>query len=57
MKLRCYNKGSICPSYKNAGVFHPDNETLTRLMPDLKRCANCMAYSPPKMNDFRDDLQ
>lgn len=57
MKLRCYNKGVTCPSYKHSGVFYPDNKTLTRLIPDLKRCANCMAYSPPKMNDFRDDLQ
>ena len=57
MKLRCYNEGSICPNYKHDGAFYPDNRTLTRLMPDLKQCANCMAYSPPKMNDFRDDLQ
>lgn len=57
MKLRCYNKGTICPSYKHDGVFRPDNKTLTRLMTDLKRCANCMACSQPKTIDFRDDLQ
>ncbi len=57
MKLRCYSKGSICPSYKHDGVFRPDNKTLTPLMADLKQCANCMACSQPKMIDFRDDLQ
>lgn len=57
MKLRCYLKGAKCPAYKHEGAFRPDNATITRLLPDLKRCANCMAYSPPKMPDFCDDLQ
>lgn len=57
MKLKCYLKGAKCPTYKHEGMFRPDNATITRLLPDLKRCANCMACSPPKMPDFRDDLQ
>ena len=57
MNLRCYNKDVRCPAYDHSGTFQPDNETITRFLPDLKRCANCMAYSLPKMPDYRDDLQ
>ena len=56
MKLRCQLKGTKCPPFKHNGVFHPDNQTVKRLLPDLNRCANCMAYAAPKLPSFRDDL-
>lgn len=57
MKLRCYLKEMKCPPYEHTGVFQADNQTVKRLLPDLKRCANCTACSRPNMPDFRDDLQ
>lgn len=56
MKLRCQLKGANCPPFKHDGVFYPDNETIKHLLPDLNRCANCMAYLSPKLPYFRDDL-
>ena len=56
MKLRCQNPGIKCPSYKHEGIFSPDDETVKRLLPDLNRCANCMAYATPQCPDIRDDL-
>ena len=56
MKLRCQCSGIKCPPYKHHGVFHPDNETVKRLLPDLNRCANCMAYATPQFPAMRDDL-
>ena len=47
MKLRCQLKGIKCPRYKHQGGFHPDDETVKRLLPDLKWCADCMAYATP----------
>ena len=56
MKLRCQYSGIKCPHYKHQGVFHPDDETVKRLLPDLNWCADCMAYATPKCPDIRDDL-
>ena len=56
MKLRCQYPGIKCPLYKHNGVFHPDDETVKRLLPDLNWCANCMAYANPRCPDIRDDL-
>ena len=56
MKLRCQLKGAKCPPYKHQGRFHPDNETLKRFKPDLQRCAACMAFAPPGLPSFQDDL-
>ena len=56
MKLRCQLKGIKCPRYKHQGVFHPDDETVKRLLPDLNWCADCMAYATPLCPDMRDDL-
>lgn len=56
MKLRCQSKGANCPSFKHSGVFHPNNENIKRLLPDLNRCANCTAYVSPKLPSLRDDL-
>ncbi len=56
MKLRCQLKGIKCPRYKHQGVFHPDTETVKRLLPDLNRCANCTAYATPQYPDIQDDL-
>lgn len=56
MKLRCQNKGTSCPPFKHNGVFYPDNENIKRLLPDLNRCADCMACMAPKLPSFRDDL-
>ena len=57
MKLRCQLKGVKCPRYKHQGVFTPDNPTITRLLPDLKQCAGCIAFASPKCPEIRDDLQ
>ena len=56
MKLRCQSKGKSCPPCKHNGIFYPDNESIKRLLPDLNRCADCMAYAAPKLPSFRDDL-
>ena len=56
MKLRCQSKGANCPPFKHSGVFHPNNENIERLLPDLNRCADCAAYAPPKLSSFRDDF-
>ena len=56
MKLRCQCSGIKCPPYKHYGVFHPDNETVKRLLPDLNWCADCMAYATPQCPAIRDDL-
>ena len=56
MKLRCQYSGVKCPLYKHQGVFHPDDETVKRLLPDLNWCADCMAYAAPQCPDMRDDL-
>lgn len=56
MKLRCQRKGANCPPFKHSGVFHPHNENIRRLLPDLNRCANCTAYVSPKLPSLRDDL-
>lgn len=56
MKLRCQLKGAKCPPFKHNGVFHLDNQTVKRLLPDLNRCANCMAYAAPTLPSFRDDF-
>ena len=56
MKLRCQYSGIKCPHYKHQGVFHPDDETVKRLLPDLNWCANCMAYAAPRCPDIREDL-
>ena len=56
MKLRCQYPGIKCPRYQHHGVFHADDETVKRLLPDLNWCANCMAYATPQCPDIRDDL-
>lgn len=56
MKLRCQLKGIICPRYEHHGIFHPDDVTIKKLLPDLNRCADCMANASPKRLDIRDDL-
>lgn len=56
LKLRCQSNGANCPPFKHSGVFHPHNENIERLLPDLNRCANCTAYVPPKLPSLRDDL-
>ena len=56
MKLRCQNKGATCPPFKHNGIFYPHNENIKRLLPDLNRCADCMAYVAPTLLYFRDDL-
>lgn len=56
MKLKCQLTGAKCPPYSHEGEFQPNNSTLTGLLPDLRRCANCIAYEPPSLPAFRDDL-
>ena len=56
MKLRCQSKGTNCPPFKHNGIFRPHNANIKRLLPDLNRCADCMAYMAPKLPSFRDDL-
>ena len=56
MKLRCQDKGTNCPPFKHNGVFRPHNENIKRLLPDLNRCADCMAYVAPTLPSFQDDL-
>ena len=57
MKLRCQLKSVKCPRYKHYGIFDPNNKTMTRLLPDLNRCAGCMARASPKCPEIREDLQ
>ncbi len=56
MKLKCQLIGAKCPPYSHDGEFHPNNKTITGLLPDLRRCANCIAYDSPTLPVFRDDL-
>ena len=56
MKLRCQCKETNCPPFKHNGTFYPDNENIKRLLPDLNRCADCMAYVAPTLPYFRDDF-
>ncbi len=56
MKLRCHLPGAKCPSYSHQGEFLLNNATITDLLPDLRRCANCTASDPPTLPAFRDDL-
>lgn len=56
MKLRCQLKGANCPPFKHDGVFCPNNENIKCLLPDLNRCADCMAYVAPTLPYFRDDF-
>ena len=57
MKLRCQLKGVKCPRYKHHGVFHPDDKTIKRLLPDVHRCADCTARASPQRWDIQEDLQ
>lgn len=56
MKLRCQLKGIKCPRYEHHGTFRPDDFIVKKLLPDLNRCADCMANAYPKLLDIRDDL-
>ena len=56
MKLKCHLKDMKCPRYFHQGPFLADNQTLKQFQSDLQQCANCMAYEPPRLPDFRDDL-
>ncbi len=56
MKLKCQLTGAKCPPYSHEGEFQPNNATITGLLSDLHRCANCIAYDPPSFPAFRDDL-
>lgn len=56
MKLKCYLAGVRCPPYSHKGEFQPNNATITGFLSDLRRCANCIAYEPPSLPAFRDDL-
>lgn len=56
MKLKCQLKGAKCPPYKHQGIFRANNETLTQFEPDMKRCATCMACTPPQLPSLKDDL-
>ena len=57
MTLKCQLPGIKCPCYKHQGVFCPDDATIKRLLPDLNRCADCIAYASPQRPDIREDLQ
>ncbi len=56
MKLKCRSAGAKCPPYSHNGKFYPTNISITDLLPDLRRCANCIAYTPPSAPSFQDDL-
>lgn len=56
MKLRCQDPGIKCPSYKHEGVFYSNDETVKQFLPDMNRCATCMAYATPQCPNIRDDL-
>ena len=57
MKLRCQLKGIKCPRYEHHGIFHPDDKTVKRLLPDVNWCANCIAGASPQRSDIQEDLQ
>ena len=57
MKLRCQLKGIKCPHYKHQGIFYSDDETIKRLLPDVNRCADCIAGASPQRPDIQEDLQ
>lgn len=56
MALKCQLEGIKCPAYKHEGVFHPDDDTVKSLLPDLEHCAACIAYTPPQRPNLQDDL-
>lgn len=56
MKLKCQWKGANCPPFKHNGIFQPNNETIKKLLPDLNRCADCMASGSPALPNFQDDF-
>lgn len=56
MALRCQLRGIKCPPYKHEGIFQPDDETVKSLLPDLDRCAACIANATPQRPDLHDDL-
>ena len=56
MKLKCQLTGAKCPPYSHEGKFLPNDATIAGFLPDLRRCANCIAYEPPSLPAFRDDL-
>lgn len=56
MALRCQLKGTKCPRYKHQGMFRPIDEMVKPLLPDLRRCAACIASAAPQRFDLRDDL-
>lgn len=56
MKLRCQLKHTKCPRYKHQGIFRPTDEIVKPLLPDLRRCATCTAYTAPQRPDIQDDL-
>jgi len=57
MTLRCHQlKGTKCPRYMHQGIFRPTDEMVKPLLPDLRRCAGCIASATPQHLDLRDDL-
>lgn len=56
MILKCQLPGAKCPPYSHNGKFLPNDATITGFLPDLRRCANCIAYNSPSLPAFRDDL-
>jgi len=57
MTLRCHQlKGTKCPRYMHQGIFRPIDEMVKPLLPDLRRCAACIASAAPQRLDLRDDL-
>ena len=55
-KLKCQLAGAKCPPYSHQGEFQPDNATIIGLLPDLRRCASCIAFDPPSIPAVQDDL-
>ena len=56
MNLRCQLKRIRCPSYKHQGVFRPTDEMVKPLLPDLDRCAACIAHAAPQRPDLKGDF-
>ena len=56
MILKCQLKGTNCPPFKHKGIFHPDSPTIKRFLPDLNRCAACMARAAPPLPNYQDDF-
>ncbi len=54
--MKCQLVGANCPPYSHKGEFRPNNATITGFLPDLRRCASCIAYGSPSLPAFRDDL-